>query len=104
MCFHFWKQSRKIVFDIYFSNITIQTPSQTRLRAMRQNQTINPFPQSRQIGKGGGILNTLYEIGFGIKLQYQDIRGYWQWPPFYYVTKMLEQLLLININPAHFRV
>ena len=73
MCFHFWKQSRKIVFDIYFSNITIQTPSQTRLRAMRQNQTINPFPQSRQIGKGGGILNTSYEIGFGIKLQSQDI-------------------------------
>ena len=31
---------------------------------MRQNQTINPFPQSRQIGKGGGILNTLYEIGY----------------------------------------
>ena len=47
---------------IYFSNITNQTPSQTRLRAMRQNQTINLFPQSRQIGKGGGILNTLFEL------------------------------------------
>lgn len=35
---------------------------------MRQNQTINPFPQSRQIGKGGGILNTLYEIGYWNKI------------------------------------
>ena len=44
---------------------------------MRQNQTINPFPQSRQIGKGGGILKTLYEIGYwNITIKSAERRNY----------------------------
>ena len=49
---------------LIFISLILQFKLPHKLRAMRQNQTINPLPQSRQIGKGGGILNTLYEIGY----------------------------------------